>query len=56
MAKDLDQASRIAYGSDRRFGRVITLDVSVQRSWLLVLVLLCMIRCLVACTCLAEWR
>ena len=27
VAKDLDQASRIAYGNDRRFRRVVTLQV-----------------------------
>lgn len=27
VAKDLDQASRIAYGQDRRFRRVVTLQV-----------------------------
>lgn len=27
VAQDLDQASRIAYGSDRRFRRVVTLQV-----------------------------
>jgi hypothetical protein len=44
VAKDLDQASRIAYGSDRRFGRVITLDVSGP-----VLLLLCLINTNRAC-------
>jgi chromosome segregation ATPase len=27
VAKDLDQASQIAYGGDRRFSRVVTLEV-----------------------------
>jgi chromosome segregation ATPase len=27
VAKDLDQASRIAYGGDKRFSRVVTVDV-----------------------------
>jgi len=30
VAADLDQASRIAYGGDRRWGRVVTLQVSGQ--------------------------
>lgn len=29
VANDLQQASRIAYGSDKRFSRVVTLKVSI---------------------------
>ncbi len=34
VADSLDQASRIAYGKDKRWGRVVTIKVWLSQLWL----------------------
>lgn len=42
VAKDIDQASRLGlYGKDRRFARVVTLQVCTQSPWVLSQSVLC---------------